>query len=843
MVRKIVHGASLLGALGAMSAMGAGCLDRPISANLPTTQTNFTTAVQETTVEKVDLLFDIDNSASMGDKQAYLEQAVPDLISRLVSPNCIQTGQSPVASVLGVCPMGYALEFPPVHDMHIGVISSSLGSRGGDLCDPSAMTNQGQPFLDGSPAISAHNDDRGELIARASNDAETETTLADTGGQSFLDWFPTGASWPANAGLTATEGPQALSPAANPLTVAGPATTTGSLEYDFAELINGVHFYGCGIESQLESFYRFLVQPDPYDSIVVSTGGQVSLQGVDATIIQQRHDFLRPDSLVAVIVLSDENDSEIDVRAYGGLGSRFMSTGFSPWRATAACAKDPASPDCTSCDAQGSGEATDPSCQMNGGVYPTSAVEDWGYDPNLRHVHMKQKYGIDPQYPLQRYVLGLTSPTVPDRDHEYPAGAYVYQGGTAGDPADLDCTNPLFAASLPDGSDLSPEALCNKTGAGGSRTASNVFFAHIGGVPHQLLQVDPTNPDSAQKDSLSSADWQKILGQNPDAYDYTGIDPHMIEDYAPRTQAGLPFPMAASSTGGGPDPINGREWVTNTGPASQNGNAAVSTTQHVNLYVDREYACIFQLPTPRDCSNLDDFVNQDACDCSTKGLPQEAVPPVCGIGAGGDYNEQLYAKAYPTIRELTLAKLMGDQGIVSSLCPIHTVDQEGGHDPLYGYRPAITAIVDRLKNALANECVPDLDVDGSGQVPCLVLATLDSGTASAEEAACNQPSEGLSVPEASVLAPFQQKQHQAWVAQGGHGSDPSTFPTCQVAQIAYDATGSCTAGDPANQGWCYVTSASGSKCQHALQFTAHSLPNGATATMQCIAAAVPVVGR
>src|SRR5580698_9474008 len=57
-------------------------------------------------VNKVDLLFDIDNSASMGDKQAYLEQAVPDLVTRLITPNCISnaTGQVAGQSSLGACP-------------------------------------------------------------------------------------------------------------------------------------------------------------------------------------------------------------------------------------------------------------------------------------------------------------------------------------------------------------------------------------------------------------------------------------------------------------------------------------------------------------------------------------------------------------------------------------------------------------------------------------------------------------------------------------------------------------------------------------------------------------------
>src|SRR5580658_6204472 len=65
----------------------------------------FTTALAYGAITKVDLLFDIDNSASMGDKQFYLEQAVPDLVNRLVNPQCVNltTGQSPGSSAMGSC--------------------------------------------------------------------------------------------------------------------------------------------------------------------------------------------------------------------------------------------------------------------------------------------------------------------------------------------------------------------------------------------------------------------------------------------------------------------------------------------------------------------------------------------------------------------------------------------------------------------------------------------------------------------------------------------------------------------------------------------------------------------
>ena len=61
---------------------------------------------------------------------------------------------------------------------------------------------------------------------------------------------------------------------------------------------------------------------------------QAQWVGVDSVLLAQRADFLRPDSLVAIIVLSDENDSEVDVRSFGGTAYNFMSIAFPPPRGT-----------------------------------------------------------------------------------------------------------------------------------------------------------------------------------------------------------------------------------------------------------------------------------------------------------------------------------------------------------------------------------------------------------------------------------------------------------------------------------------------------------------------------
>ena len=510
---------------------------------------------------QVDLLLMIDNSASMGDKQEYLRSAVPDLVSRLVQPNCVDPNDA--AKVLGhshddgICDSG-TIEFPPVRDLHIGVVTSALGARGGDVCNPNDKDSNG---------LNTHNDDRGHLIDRAGAD---EHSLSAMKPSNFLAWFP---SVPANAGKSPSAGAVAI-------------TDVQQLNTAFEDLVAGVHQLGCGIESQLESWYRFLVQPDPYDHIEAPAGQGATWVGVDATILQQRHDFLRPNSVVAIVALSDENDSEIDVRSLGGQGYLWMQSGFRPPRATSACATDPNGAACTSCKLAPNNGAGDPECaKIDYGLQ-----NEAGFAMNLRHVHMKQTYGIDLQFPMNRYVTGLTSSLVPNRDGEYPAGRANYVG-------DARCVNPLFAASLPDGSSTDAATLCNLPR--GSRKADMIFYMHIGGVPSQLLHYVPGN---AAASALAESDWQKILGRDPEGYDFTGIDPHMLESVSPR--AGLAAPSSADDA----DPVNGREWVTNAGQG-----------------VDLQFACTFPLAVPRDCTSP---TNSQICDCpSALGEPHAQVPP------------------------------------------------------------------------------------------------------------------------------------------------------------------------------------------------------------------------
>jgi hypothetical protein len=862
-VRRASAVVTVVGVLGVMGVVGAGCLTRPVESRAPTTSTNFTTVVHNQSVDKVDLLFMIDNSASMGDKQALLAAAVPDMINRLVAPNCLDPNGNPTGMTAqpdGTCGNGKA-EFPPVHDMHIGIVTSSLGGRGGDQCAANA-TNPA------SGSLSAHNDDRGELINRggAANMPTVENAVADIKPSNYLGWFP-------NVSTNTSHTPPT-----------GPAITNAmTLVQDFTTMVEGVHEHGCGFEAQNEAWYRFLVQPDPFDNITKdSSGSFAQLNGVDQTILQQRHDFLRADSLLAVIVVTDENEEAADPLAINAQGWAFDNAAFpgSPNGASPEgsleCGKldvnnpamtGPNDPMCTSCAFLKSDPSFNSRCPQDGTAGQGGYLDPANDQLNTRFYQQKRRFGIFAGYPTSRYVRGLQQLTVPNLASEHDN-----HGNYIGDQdVNATCRNPIFAQNLP--TDPSQE-LCALSPGG--RDPSLVYYAAVAGVPHQLLQAkandpnDPTCPagtaqaDCPQKDTLSAADWTLIMGQDPEHYDFRGADFHMVEDWNPRTGGGplneSPWqasgvmanvsscpPQGGTPQGLGCDGINGGEWQPNKG--------------------DLQFACIFDLRPQfggkgKDCTQMQ-YLN--ACDCQMGAL--NSGTQLCDKTTP---TLQIYGKAYPSVREMIIAKAMsnssvGNQGIVSSLCPIHVNDNAQGNDPLWGYRPAVNAIINRLKKSLSNQCLPQpLQQDTVTQsVPCLILVQL--GNKVGPGACANPPTDktgcdatqGLLAPgvaQGSTAAPLTQDiltqfckaQEAGYKGMPGADGDPDLYPVCALQQLTQVnnpndfSGGSCASSvDP---GWCYVTGqVDGGGCPQSILFSNGQPPHGSTVSLQCIEKAVSVV--
>ena len=709
-----------------------GCITAPVVATEPSTKSIISLEVPTRAIDKVDILFAIDNSLSMGDKQQLLKDAVPDLLGRLLVPNCVDPkDRSRIlgASTNGTCAAG-VVEFEPIKSLHVGVVSSSLGGAGSDTCREGFE----------SRGVRYDMNDRAHLLSR------TPSGPAPNAGAGFLAWAP--------------------------------GQDTQLLEGAFADRIVGVREYGCGFEAQLESWYRFLVQPDPYLD-VVRRGDRNVFEGHDDELLRQRREFLRPDSLVVVVQITDENDSYVDPQAMDGQAWRMLQETIQLPKPTSACATDPASESCSSCFyPENNGSRAPAECRE-----PTWPLGHVNNTHQIRLLDPKRRFGLDPRYPVRRYVDGLTKAQVPDRSGEHPRGMREYVG-------EAKCTNPLFAASLPASS---KEEMCKLPV--GKRSADMVFFAAIAGVPHQLLHFDPASPKNSR---LTEADWTKMLGADPARHDLSGIDPHMRESADPRP--GLAAPGAADNA----DPVHGREW-TSGGKSLQ-------------------YACTFDLPLAmqKDCQT-----SPETCDCSPD--PSTGVRPDVPLCDARDRNRQIRAKAYPGVRHLEVAKALGGTGIVSSICPMDTGNP--ARDNLrYGYRPAAKTIVDTLGARLRSACFPrKLKAEEGKTPPCVVLFEHDTP---GDESVCDHPDQGFSrVKDPEVLEPFYRRQ----IAEGK--ANARSFPVCRVQALVPAQGASCETAEEA--GWCYVSGAtaleaSGGLCASAIQFSAKVPKQKGTMHLVCV---------
>jgi hypothetical protein len=545
-----------------------------------------------TTSNKLDLLFVIDNSISMGTKQAALAASLPSLVSRLVNPLCVGADGAtvPASGIDAPCPEGFERESLPVRDMHVGVITTSLGARGGTICVP-----------DVDP--SRNYDDFAQLVPSV----RPTITLEDSGGQGFLTWNP--------------ENPASAS-----------ESEPGALTQNLQNHILATGEFGCGYESPLEALYRFLIEPEPPLEIT-SDSRSSTATGINNVLLSQRAAFLRPDSAVMVVVLTDEDDCSIVDQS----GSQGWIVGYSPMnattlpRATAACESDPNDPCCTSCAAQTpTGCVRDPLCDTS----PNLEVIDDAL--NLRCFEQRRRFGFDLLYPIERYASALRGELVPSRS----TGALV--------------ANPLYV---------------------GGRTPALVSVAMIVGVPWQDLAVDAAAVplEFMTNDALASTDrWPVILGDP--AANVPPTDPFMRPSVEPRT---------------GQNPITNEPIVgsTSTDPtATINGHEHDATERN-----DLQYACTFELPEPRFC-NVDDY----ACQCQESDIPANrsiCQPP----GGGAATTTQYYGHAYPSLRPLALAKSLGTQAVVASICPRDLANETG---PDYGYVPAANSILARLRTML-----------------------------------------------------------------------------------------------------------------------------------------------
>lgn len=695
----------------AVTVLGSACLSRPVASTEPRTSNLNVERIRTEVIDKIDLLFVIDNSISMGDKQALLAKAVPQLVERLIVPRCV----SPEGvthrrtSENEACPAGFGPEFRAATDIHIAVITSSLGGHGAanSLCTNAPPT-----------------DDRAWLLPKV----RPERNLADYAGSGFLAWDPE----------------QRLTPPGE--------RDSRRLGEAFGAMVKAADENGCGYEATLESWYRFLVDPEPPLQITVQERRSVAT-GVDNELLAQRRAFLRPDSLVAIVMLTDENDCSI---RDDGAGYYLADQDLDMTRGTFVCDQDPNAPCCLPCALSGAPPdgcappSSDPACQGGGKL---TEREDRA---NLRCLRNKQRFGYDFLYPTSRYVDALTKLQVVRRSD----GQLV--------------DNPLFITEP----------------GRPPRPQSSIYLAGIVGVPWQDI-ADEASLNGPGLRYLGPAEleargrWDVIVG-NP-AINQAPRDPFMLESTAPRSgQNPITGDAIAPATSQNPrqNTINGHEQVDVDG-------------------TDLQYACTFPLEKPAPCTG------DGPCDC------QPATPrfegdlarnrPLCQPPSGGPAETtQYFGKAYPGRRPLEVLKGIGESAIVASICP--KVLNEG--EPGYGYEPAVDAIVERLKTVLSARCLPRPLAVGTGEggkLPCVVVEA--APPALSRDGSCGCDSTKRRAPASSAAQDVVRRQ-LADLRQCDTPSTPScsSFCLCELAQAEGPGLDECLNSEVGSdtEGYCYV---------------------------------------
>ncbi|AKF08272.1 hypothetical protein [Sandaracinus amylolyticus] len=233
--------------IAAIGIVGMGCFERSLQPVNPCTRSRAGDNIRVESVDEVDLLFMIDNSNSMAEEQTSLTEELPTLVRVLASGDRDGDGMQ---------------DFEPVRSLHIGVVTSDMGVGGFEV-----------PTCDGG-LFGANAGDDGVLITR---------------------------------GRTSIPGCEATYPNVfdfqrdrdDPMTFAADVAcvaTTGT--------------GGCGFEQQLEAVLKALspasaqpwtvadyVPPFFHNSTLGHSGPGGANDG-----------FIRPNSALAVILVTDEED-------------------------------------------------------------------------------------------------------------------------------------------------------------------------------------------------------------------------------------------------------------------------------------------------------------------------------------------------------------------------------------------------------------------------------------------------------------------------------------------------------------------------------------------------------
>ncbi|MDW8361817.1 MAG: hypothetical protein RMK74_05420 [Myxococcales bacterium] len=230
----LIHVRSIAACLLGVLAAG-GCLSRDLAPLNPCTISNVNERISVTNIDKVDVLFMVDNSNSMAEEQDSLSDQFPRLVRVLTSGDRNGDGLQ---------------DFQPARSLHIGVISSDMGTGGFRVptCNESNFGDDGRL--------------RDWGRRRSDCPAMPRTGRYET----FLDYTPD----------------------INPDDAARDVTCIAAMGTG-----------GCGFEQQLEAVLKAITPASSPLRFQMGTTGHAD--GANAG-------FLRPDSVLALILVTDEED-------------------------------------------------------------------------------------------------------------------------------------------------------------------------------------------------------------------------------------------------------------------------------------------------------------------------------------------------------------------------------------------------------------------------------------------------------------------------------------------------------------------------------------------------------
>lgn len=247
--------------------------------------------------DQVDVLFVIDNSGSMAEEQKKLADALPKLVAMLTTGNYQGDRAAPS-------------DFPPVGSLHVGVVSTDMGINGitgqqscGDVSFDPAAPDPSNP----APAVRQ---------SPPSNALRFDKPRGDDGAMSTSIEVALAGIWARPQGATFATPVSAVVPA-DPSCIAVGAFPAGQRYVEIAlsdsvsarergqrqlGCIAKLGKNGCGFEQQLEAMLKALTPSTSGTRFVAESIGNGDVQN---------RGFLRPDAVLAVVLLSDEEDCSI----------------------------------------------------------------------------------------------------------------------------------------------------------------------------------------------------------------------------------------------------------------------------------------------------------------------------------------------------------------------------------------------------------------------------------------------------------------------------------------------------------------------------------------------------